>query len=244
MQGVFASIAREHAKDPIAAVFIQEHGITHEKRVEAYAEAKAYKLALFLAPRTNNAGGTAIVIPVDAVPKKGNQTYHSVLRGIRLSTKRYRDGSAVSIDVPYETGTLRLVSAYAPPDSRAQERPDYFKSLARLIDARTILGIDANCVPDETLDLKRVGTSRYNNTGADELVALTSAHSLADVARECLGTEPYFTSHHNVPGGTTHTRIDQIWAPTADGLTWEHSGHAHDIFGRPSNAQELDHEMV
>ena len=53
---------------------------------------------------------------------------------------------------------MRLASAYAPPDSKADRRPAFFKTaLAQLVNPNTILGIDSNYVLDETLDLKRIG---------------------------------------------------------------------------------------
>ena len=96
-----------------------------------------------------------------------------------------------------------------------------------------------------TLDVKRTATSPYRNDGAQELHDLVTKHGLIDVARECLGREPFFTSHHNVPDGSvTHTRIAQIYAPDLPNITWEHVRLTHDFFGRPANALELDHEPI
>ena len=91
-----------------------------------------------------------------------------------------------------------IVRLYAPPDSAAATRPDFFKhALWPQLTGNTILGLDANCVPDEALDLKRVANSPYRNDGADELEDICSAHSLIDVAREWLGDLPFFTAHHD-----------------------------------------------
>ena len=57
---------------------------------------------------------------------------------------------------------------------------------------RTLVSIDANCVPDVTLDVMTDAASQYNNTGADELAQLTADLSLEDVAREQLGGERLF----------------------------------------------------
>ena len=54
---------------------------------------------------------------------------------------------------------LRLLSAYANPDSSAAERPHFFaRTLSQLVNDSTVMGIDANCVPDVTLDVKRTAT--------------------------------------------------------------------------------------
>ena len=159
---------------------------------------------------------------------------------------RREHGRIVAAHAIFEGKPYRLVSVYAPPDSAAATRPDFFKhALGPQLTGNTILGLDANCVPDEALDLKRVANSPYRNDGADELEDICSAHSLIDVAREWLGDLPFFTAHHTVPGGTvTSTRIDRIYAPDADGTAWEHVQIAHDIFGRDPAARELDHEMA
>ena len=73
---------------------------------------------------------------------------------------------------------------------------------------------------------------------------MVASAQLIDVARDHLGDDPYFTSHHKVAGGTTQTRIDQIYAPDLNGITWEHKSDPTDIFPRRRNPGELDHEML
>ena len=100
-------------------------------------------------------------------------------------------------------------------------------------------------MPNEALDLQRASTSPYDNAGSTELASLMAEAELVDVARECLGDEPFFTSHHNVQGNTTtHTRIDQLYAPDRDGLTWSHVPVQEELFPRPRDAMQLDHNMI
>ena len=80
---------------------------------------------------------------------------------------------------------------------------------------RTVLGIDANCVPDVQLDVRSEAASPYDNRGANELADVMTHFGLVDVAREWLGPVPFYTSHHNITlqdgtKSTTSTRIDQI----------------------------------
>jgi hypothetical protein len=81
------------------------------------------------------------------------------------------------------------------------KRTTFFNKLAALITPRTILGLDANCVPDTSLDTSRPSTctSAYENDGHHALDNIVDDNGLLDVAREQLGTDgtrPFFTSHH------------------------------------------------
>ena len=63
-----------------------------------------------------------------------------------------------------------LVSMLATAFLAHYNAPKFFKELAPIITPRTVLGIDANCVPDVHLDVKRDPdvTSPYENSGSDE----------------------------------------------------------------------------
>ena len=248
MDAVFRRIRHEHNRDPITAVFLQEHNLKTDRLRDAKASARSQRLEQVIAPIPNasHRGGTANVIPAESIEIKVNESYHQVTKRIRDSSRHLQSGRAITADMIVEGRKLRLLSAYANPDSSAAERPHFFaRTLSQLVNDSTVMGIDANCVPDVTLDVKRTATSPYRNEGAQELHDLVTRHKLVDVARECLGNEPFFTSHHNVHGGgVTHTRIDQIYAPDLPGMIWEHVRVTHDFFGRPDGALELDHEPV
>jgi hypothetical protein len=101
-------------------------------------------------------------------------------------------------------------------------RPAFFNDVvAPRVKDNTIMSIDANCVPDTTLDLLRQGTSEWKNHGALELHNITTAHDLSDIVREKLGQSPLFTNHTNTSQGITKTRIDQIYTPQLDGITFD-----------------------
>ena len=119
-------------------------------------------------------------------------------------------------------------------------------TLAHHITARTILGIDANCVPDPTLDLQRTSTSPYDNNGSTELAAVISSHNLYDVAREQLGrTNNFFTAHHTASNGSiTSSRIDQIYAPRIDAIQWTHSSCHSFLPPRPESTSPRDHVAI
>ena len=109
--------------------------------------------------------------------------------------------------------------------SEAASRLDFVTTkLTPFVTPSTVLGIDANCVPDLVLDVSRpAADSAYDNRGAQELSDLVSSRRLTDVAREQLGLARFYTAHHAVAAGVTHTRIDRIYVPTKDGLLWTHT---------------------
>ena len=244
---VFRKVVLENKRDPIAALMIQEHG-WHTKVAEtAKREAKSYRLLLIATtiPAAETKGGTGIIIPYDSIELQKDETLHQAITRIENSATGTRGGRTTTLSILQNKKKLRVTSAYAHSDAHAAQRPAFFsQELGNTLTRNTILGIDANTVPDESLDLKRVGNAPYNNTGANELANEISKHNLVDVARESLGKEPLFTSHHNVAGGVTHTRIDQIYAPDLNGLIWHHDSTTHDPFLTKDNAKELDHTAI
>lgn len=154
--------------------------------------AREWDLLFFAAPlRNSGKGGTAIVIPADALELKPKEDFSHALKRVRDTVRALPSGRGVAVDITVEGSPLRLMSAYAHADAHAPQRPNFFSNtLRQLMNRRTVLGIDANCVPNERLDLKRTSQNPYNNVGANELNQLTADYQLIDVARESLGDAP------------------------------------------------------
>ena len=250
-ESVYRKIRQEHARDPIGAVLIQEHHWHREVASAAQKQAASERLLLIASPIPENEtkGGTAIIIPWDAIELHKGETLHDGVQRLQNSASTSRDGRITSISTLVHGKKVRITSAYAHSDEKADARPKFFKEdLKTRLTSNTILGIDANTVPDESIDLKRVGVGPYNNKGATELADAVSHNGLIDVARECLGREPFYTSHHNVEAGAdgqarvTHTRIDQMYAPDINGLIWQHEP-LNDPF-IDTRRKELDHSTV
>ena len=232
---------------------MQEHNLTNSKIAGHVAKAYQLGFEFFAASiRGNDArgrpiikGGTGILIPRDQIELKDGETYHDATKRIQGTKRQLPQGRGVAIDVNIGERKLRLASIYAHSDREADARPAFFKSLKHFnfINSKTILGIDANCVPDVQLDVRNHSQSPYTNTGANELQDVVVDNDLIDVAREWLGNDPFFTSFHNVSGGLlTQTRIDRIYAPNLDGLSAVHVPGVHDFFARDHDSLELDHE--
>ena len=140
------------------------------------------------------AGGTAILIPQDSIEQGKNESHHQAWTRVRKSLRCLPQGRGIACDTLLKGNTIRLASVYAPADPDA--RPAFFNTLNkrghRFINKKTIMGIDANCVPDVLLDRKSQAASQYNNTGADTLNQVVASLGLIDVARAFLGnTSPF-----------------------------------------------------
>jgi len=132
--------------------------------------------------------------------------------------------------------------------SATPARTTFFSALAAMVNPKTILGLDANCVPDTTLDTLRppACTTPYENDGYKTLNNLTDDNGLTDIARQQLGsdgTNPFFTSHHKHAAGITHTRIDRIYVPDTSDESYVHS-NCTDFFPHPDARATRDHDAV
>ena len=78
-------------------------------------------------PQADHKGGTAIIIPFDSIELKGGETFHDAVDRIRGTLLKREHGRIVAAHAIFEDKPYRLVSVYAPPDSAAATRPDYFK---------------------------------------------------------------------------------------------------------------------
>ena len=89
MDAVFRRIRHEHNRDPITAVFLQEHNLKTDRLRDAKASARSQRLELVIAPIPNasHRGGTAIVIPAESIEIKVNESYHQVTKCIRDSSR-------------------------------------------------------------------------------------------------------------------------------------------------------------
>ena len=192
-------------------------------------------------PRTRVCyGGNMIVIPHESIELEKGETMQDACDRIKATKKAAAKGRYLSASMKVEKDTRKLVAAYAP--ATPASRPAFFTLLAPRLTRRTVMGIDANCVPDTALDLKRNATSAYPNHGADTLSDAVDRKGLVDIVREIKGNSPYFTAHHVVAGGECWSRIDQIYVPHTNSTHFT-LGPANDIFPQRSEV-EIDHTMV
>ena len=171
---ILLAIRDEHKARPITAIFLQETGI---RKVEDFKrKASTYGFELFAVPlyttgpnsSQHQKGGTAILIPKDKIESPPGESYHATVDRMKKNMRRMSDGRGVSVPALVDGRPLRLASVYAHADG--SRRPEFFKKeLRRFLTKQTVLGIDANCVPDVQLDVRSEAASPYDNRGANEL---------------------------------------------------------------------------
>ena len=239
-EDVFYAIAQQNARSPILAVLLQEHHLTKD----AYEAKDIYKRAERLGllyiqshlPAHEYKGGTAIIIPHTSLQHKKDEARDHTIQKIIATVQTASDGRIVTVDIPYHDTTLRLASAYAPQQG---DRTLYFNAIKNKLNSNTVLGIDANCVPDPAVDLQRNANSPFDNSGSHELRTITTNLDLTDIARDYLGPATrHFTNHTCVrigpPKIITQTRIDQVYTPNIDGISFQFRPIGSDFlsFGR------------
>ena len=221
----------EHGRQKVQAFLIQEHNIPHADRHHYRQVATRRGFAWFSNHQPASASktrgsGTGILVPIDMIEKRKDakgkelETAAQALERVQKSQGGDKAGNVCSIRLITEGKYTRVTTAYAPQDSA--KRPAFFKnSLAPYVTRDTVLGLDANVVPEPLLDLRRDASTPYDNAGADELAELVNGRGLLDACREQIGDDPFFTAHHRNKNGTiTSTRIDQIYTPRRDAMLW------------------------
>ena len=92
---------QRHKRDPILALFIQEHHLTKAKADELKVQSTAKALGLLYVqahkPDSEGKGGTAIVLPLDMIEPKPNETPAAAQARVYASAYRSPDGRMVSI---------------------------------------------------------------------------------------------------------------------------------------------------
>ena len=214
----------ENRRQPIAACLVQEHNLHADDREHHQRLAHHYRILAVIAycPTGEERGGAAIFIPYASIEiEKGEEREDAIARVAQSKVVGFA-GRLAAVTCSIQGIQVKPTSAYAPA-SNPTLRKQFMLSICKYIDKNSILGIDANCVPDPNIDIRRGATSPYDNAGANELADLVAARDLSDIAREQLGDQPFFTSHHNTSAGVCDSRIDQLYAPNIDKLQWTHS---------------------
>ena len=223
-------LAFQNTRQPIAAVMVQEHNLRAADREAHQRLAHHYRVLAVIsyAPSEAERGGTAIFMPYTSIETANKEeTLHEAVSRVAQTRLTALGGRLTRVTTLLAGTEVHPTAAYAPV-AHGPLRASFMRRLRTHLTPTSILGIDANCVPDESLDLERASTAPYDNTGATELAAATAHFDLSDLAREQLGDEArYFTSHHHTQNGWCHSRIDQLYTPNVDGLLWTHAGAAN-----------------
>ena len=179
---------------PYHAMLIQETNLRESRAMYAfcaYAE-RFHKMLVLSSPIPRDApvgtrGGTAIIIPVESIEKESkNETDREACARVRARHEQTADGRLAMVVTKIAGHVIHLVSMYAPV--HAAERKRFLaEDVMPHIAANSLIGTDANCVPDARLDQVNDSDLPSANVGAAELVELMAWWGLTDVAREQLG---------------------------------------------------------
>lgn len=232
---------------PIGACLAQEHNLDPRSRENHQKLAHHFRVLAIIAygPEGETQGtGAAIFIPYSSIELDTSQseTLHEAIDRVARTKVTALAGRLAQVTTLVAGKPVQITAAYAPArKTKACEklRVVFMKRLSRYLSRNTLLGIDANCVPDTRLDLRRDATSEYDNEGANELACAVARFGLIDTAREELGDEPFFTCHKNTQAGVCHSRIDQIYTPDLDDQIWTHKP-AHDFWP----GVHIDHDAI
>ena len=218
----------EHKNFPILACLTQEHHLKSSDRERHQQVAHFFRFLAIInyEPGGEERGGTAVFIPYDAIqPEDDHETDDEARARVARSAVKGICGRVTKVTLKINGAEMHPTAAYAPV-SPPPLRVAFMKKLRSYLTKSSILGIDANCVPDEALDIQRDGNTPYDNAGANELADAVAHFDLSDTAREQLGTKPLFTCHRSTAAGVCHTRIDQLYTPNIDGFAWDHDNKA------------------
>ena len=100
-----------------------------------------------------------IVIPHTAIELEKGEDMQTARGRITAARRSSQKGRILRINMKIDNHPRILIAAYAP--SIAAERPPFFQHLAARLTRNTILAIDANCVPDTSLDLMCVCVEKH-----------------------------------------------------------------------------------
>jgi exonuclease III len=201
----------------------------------ATAKFHGYNAHLGLKAVGSDRGGTAILVRTDA--DSVSITGHGFAQS----------GRTTFVDLNIHTHAVRVLSCYAPSDSKA--RANYFLQLDKHVTYASLLMGDWNCVLDPSLDLKRSSNLPYDNIGATELQKLVDKFKLHDELREGMGLDFEFTKKTTTQYGYALTRIDRGYTPVipdtqitpdVDHITWAHLADHSAITDTITDQREKD----
>ena len=210
----------------LAAVMIQEHNLKREEEHVHKQQARYQRMTWIGSyhPEAKLGSGTAIIIPWDNLELKKDEKgklEEPDVAGRRVAatgeTKITHDGRITTCNILLGGKDVQLVAAYAPVESK--ERPNFFnKELEPIMSINSLLGIDANCVPNAIEDYRSDSGATPPNKGASELLEIINSYELEDAKVTTYGhDQPIYTSHHVTKVGpdgkpieVCKTRIDQI----------------------------------
>ena len=211
--GKLSATLLEADKKKVDILLIQEHNLTQdwENRVEEITDNRGYHACIGYVTRS---GGAAIFIRKQAFPMKDEQT---------VTGDTALGGRVATMTIPMPSGRpLKVASMYVP--AQAQDRERFIRKLAltSCLEGTEVLGTDANCVPNVSIDVRRNANtkSQYSNLHARKLENHLASLGMRDTYRFMIGN---LRSGFTRECPTIATRLDRIYSRATDRLIdWLH----------------------
>ena len=106
-----------------------------------------------------------LVIPYESIDLNKGEDIHAACERVRATAICGPQGRWAGADLRIDGKNRRPIAVYAP--TKGEHRARFFTALRRKVSRTSVMGIDANCVPDIVMDLNRTATSPYDNRGAN-----------------------------------------------------------------------------
>ena len=222
-------------------IMAQEHNITADLEASSMQKARrmGYILCLGPCPMNTTRGGSAVLVRAAAFKLRRSAT---------LDFSVHLDGRVTVATIPTtacpnaseDSPPLRVAAVYVPSNPQARGR--FTKALAELSPFRRdmIVGVDANTVPDVSLDVKypEGSNTTYQNQHAQAFERVMANAGLVDVYRQFHGKQ---ARGYSRLGKTVFTRIDRIYGPAKmDGqFQWYSYEFSSSMVGRTWNSDHL-----
>ena len=165
------------------------------------------------------------------------------MSGVTVHVASAMEGRLLRMDLTWGKDELSLMVPYVPADPN--ERPEFIRNMAEFIppDRQKVIGGDFNCVPDPARDSKQQH-ERYRNRGGSDLVTVTDAFELHDVACACSAPDAeqgWFTFIGAQKAGHQYERrLDQVYV-SDDIMT---KIDAQSFHTRPTGIAGVDHHLI
>ena len=229
-KGRVASLLQEAKRLAVDVLLVQEHNLDYSCSSGVLSESS--RLGYIACVGYSNKGGSAIFVRAAAFELDPRQP---------LDFSSYLEGRLTIAKVVSGKETLTFASMYVPVDSARRGRFIERLRARKLLTRSTIVGMDANCVLNPSVDVFYPSNSRssYSNSHASRLEHTLSGLGLADIHCFMNGkTARGYTREC----ATVATRIDRLCAPTVpNGHEWI-SLRVNGSFGR--SAWNPDHRAI
>ena len=132
-------------------MLIQEHKLKASDAPSHRQKALYQNLVPLISYTRDANGGAAILLPLESIELRKGENARDARERVMAAFQAQAGGAVASTTVKLAGLTTKLVSMYAPVENN--KRVAFFnRHLNDTVDSSTLLGMDANCVPNAITD--------------------------------------------------------------------------------------------